>query len=142
MQTPEHAEFPAELGSLTPLAGWLGDRLSALAVDDEWRFALDLAVCEVATNIIRHALHEDSSRAFSVLFDTRDSDVCIVFTDAGDAFPLERLEAARRDRFCEISPLLESGRGLMIVISSVDYVGVVREKSQNITTIKKKIPMF
>jgi len=35
MQTPEHAEFPAELGSLTPLTGWLGDRLSALAVDDE-----------------------------------------------------------------------------------------------------------
>jgi serine/threonine-protein kinase RsbW len=111
MQTPEHTEFPAELGSLTPLAGWLGDRLSALAVDDEWRFALDLAVCEVATNIIRHALHEDASRTFSVEFVIRDHNVRVVFTDAGDAFPLERLEAARRDRFCEISPLLESGRG-------------------------------
>jgi serine/threonine-protein kinase RsbW len=111
MQTPEQAEFPAELGSLTPLAGWLEDRLSALAVDDEWRFALDLAVCEVATNIIRHALHEDASRTFSVEFVIRDHNVRVVFTDAGDAFPLERLEAARRDRFCEISPLLESGRG-------------------------------
>lgn len=111
MQTPVKAEFPAVLGSLTPLAGWLEARLSALPVDDEWRFALDLAVCEVATNIIRHALHEDASRTFSARFDIRDSDVCIVFTDAGDAFPLERLEAARRDRFCEISPLLESGRG-------------------------------
>lgn len=86
MQTPVQAEFPAVLGSLTPLAGWLEARLSALPVDDEWRFALDLAVCEVATNIIRHALHEDASRTFSVRFDIRDSDVCIVFTDAGDAF--------------------------------------------------------
>ena len=86
MQTPVQAEFPAVLGSLTPLAGWLEARLSALPVDDEWRFALDLAVCEVATNIIRHALHEDATRAFSVRFDIRDSDVCIVFTDAGDAF--------------------------------------------------------
>jgi len=83
MQTPVQAEFPAVLGSLTPLAGWLEARLSALPVDDEWRFALDLAVCEVATNIIRHALHEDATRAFSVRFDIRDSDVCIVFTDAG-----------------------------------------------------------
>lgn len=130
------------LGSLTPLAGWLEERLSALPVDDEWRFVLDLAVCEVTTNIIRHALHEDASRTFSVRFDIRDSDVCIVFTDAGDAFPQERLEAARREHFCEISPLLENGRGLMIVIHSVDHFGVLCEHNQNITTLKKKIQTF
>ena len=139
MPTPEHAEFPAELGSLMPLAGWLGDRLSALAVDDEWRFALDLAVCEVATNIIRHALHEDASRTFSVEFDIRDHNVRVVFTDAGDAFPLERLEAARRDRFCEISPLLESGRGLMLILLSVDRFSVERKADKNIATLDKKI---
>ena len=139
MQTPEHAEFPAELGSLTLLDGWLGDRLSALAVDDEWGFALDLAVCEVATNIIRHALHEDTSRAFSVEFDIRDHNVRVVFTDAGDAFPLERLEAARRDRFCEISPLLESGRGLMLILLSVDRFSVERKADKNIATLDKKI---
>ena len=139
MQTPEHAEFQAELGSLTLLAGWLGDRLSALAVDDEWRFALYLAVCEVATNIIRHALYEDASRAFSVEFDIRDHNVRVVFTDAGDAFPLERLEAARRDRFCEISPLLESGRGLMLILLSVDRFSVERKADKNIATLDKKI---
>lgn len=139
MQTPEHTEFPAELGSLTPLAGWLGDRLSELAVDDEWRFALDLAVCEVATNIIRHALHEDAARAFSVQFDVRDHNVRVVFTDAGDTFPLERLEAARRDRFCEISPLLESGRGLMLILLSVDRFSVERKADKNIAALEKKI---
>ncbi|QQE37757.1 ATP-binding protein [Enterobacter asburiae] len=139
MLTPEHAAFPAELGSLTPLAAWLGDRLSALAVDDEWRFALDLAVCEVATNIIRHALHEDAARAFSVQFDIRDHNVRVVFTDAGDAFPLERLEAARRDRFCEISPLLESGRGLMLILLSVDRFSVERKADKNIAALEKKI---
>lgn len=139
MQTPEHAEFPAALVSLTPLAGWLGDRLGALAVDDEWRFALDLAVCEAATNIIRHALHEDAERVFSVKFDIRDNNVCVVFTDAGDAFPLERLDAARRDRFCEISPLLESGRGLMLILLSVDRFSVERKAGKNIATLEKKI---
>ncbi|EOG8104225.1 ATP-binding protein [Enterobacter ludwigii] len=139
MQTPEYAEFPAELSSLTPLAGWLGERLSALAVDDEWRFALDLAVCEVATNIIRHSLHEDASRAFSVEFDIRDYTVRVVFTDAGDAFPLERLEDAKRKHFSELSPLLEKGRGLMIVIHSVDVFRVMPENNLNITTIEKQI---
>ncbi|MEZ0531828.1 ATP-binding protein [Enterobacter sp. KB-221C9] len=139
MQTPVQANFPAALVSLTPLAGWLGDRLGAFAVDDEWRFALDLAVCEVATNIIRHALHEDASRVFSVQFDIRDHNVCVIFTDAGDAFPLERLEAARRDRFCEISPLLESGRGLMLILLSVDRFSVERKAGKNIATLEKKV---
>ena len=107
MQTPVQAEFPAVLGSLTPLAGWLEAR--------------------------------SASRTFSVRFDIRDSDVCIVFTDAGDAFPLARLEAARRDRFCEISPLLESGRGLMLILLSVDRFSVERAAGENIATLEKKI---
>lgn len=139
MQTPEQAEFPAVLGSLKPLASWLEERLCALTVDDEWRFALDLAVCEVATNIIRHALHEDPSSAFRVRFDIRDSDVCLIFTDAGEAFPQERLDAARRDRFCETSPLLESGRGLMLILLSVDRFTMERVAGENIATLEKKI---
>lgn len=139
MQMPDHAEFPAAIDSLAPLAGWLEERLGTLAVDDEWRFAFDLAVCEAATNIIRYALHEDQSRVFSVRFDIRGNDVRVVFTDAGDAFPLERLEAARRNRFCEMSPLLESGRGLMLILLSVDRFSVERKSGENIATLEKKI---
>ena len=51
--------FPAELTSLSPLAEWLAQQMAPLPVADEWRFALDLAACETATNIIRYALHED-----------------------------------------------------------------------------------
>ena len=91
-------------------------------------------------NILTPAVRRlDASRTFSVRFDIRDSDVCIVFTDAGDAFPLARLEAARRDRFCEISPLLESGRGLMLILLSVDRFSVERAAGENIATLEKKI---
>ncbi|KJX37996.1 hypothetical protein SG71_05560 [Enterobacter chengduensis] len=61
------------------------------------------------------------------------------FTDAGDAFPLERLEAARRERFCEMSPLLESGRGLMLILLSLDRFTVERVAGENIATLEKKI---
>ncbi|UNA36027.1 ATP-binding protein [Klebsiella variicola subsp. variicola] len=58
--------FPAELTSLSPLAEWLAQRMAPLPVADEWRFALDLAACETATNIIRYALHEDRESRFGV----------------------------------------------------------------------------
>jgi serine/threonine-protein kinase RsbW len=45
-----------------------GSTNGAAAVGEEWRFALDLAVCETATNIIRYALHEDRQRVFRVEF--------------------------------------------------------------------------
>ncbi|MBL1729312.1 ATP-binding protein, partial [Klebsiella pneumoniae] len=51
--------FPAQLSSLSTLAAWLAQQMAPLSVGEEWRFALDLAVCETATNIIRYALHED-----------------------------------------------------------------------------------
>lgn len=56
--------FPAQLSSLSPLAAWLAQQMAPLSVGEEWRFALDLAVCETATNIIRYALHEDRQRVF------------------------------------------------------------------------------
>ncbi|CDL22070.1 FIG00731835: hypothetical protein [Klebsiella pneumoniae IS53] len=57
--------FPAQLSSLSTLAAWLAQQMAPLPVGEEWRFALDLAVCETATNIIRYALHEDRQRVFS-----------------------------------------------------------------------------
>lgn len=64
--------FPAELTSLSPLAEWLAQRMAPLPVADEWRFALDLAACETATNIIRYALHEDRESRFGVEFRVAD----------------------------------------------------------------------
>ena len=49
--------FPAELTSLSPLAEWLAQQMASLPVGEEWRFALDLAACETATNIIRYSQH-------------------------------------------------------------------------------------
>jgi serine/threonine-protein kinase RsbW len=79
--------FPAELTSLSPLAEWLAQQMAPLPVADEWRFALDLAACETATNIIRYALHEDRESRFGVEFRVADRRVTLRFTDAGKPFP-------------------------------------------------------
>lgn len=131
--------FTASLRSLTPLASWLESRMAGLPVEDEWRFSFDLAACEAATNIIRHALHEDDSRAFSAEFTATGEAVCLRFTDHGDAMPDGLIEAARLTDFEAMSPLMESGRGLKLILLCVDVYECSREADRNITTLIKKV---
>lgn len=80
--------FPATLTSVSPLAAWLERQMASLSVSDDWRFALDLAACETATNIIRHALHEDPERCFTVEFIVTVSDAALRLRTMAINFPL------------------------------------------------------
>lgn len=113
--------FPAELTSLSPLAEWLAQQMASLPVADEWRFALDLAACETATNIIRYALHEDRESSFGVEFRVADRRVTLRFTDA-ETFPAERTAMARGDEHFDVDPLAENGRGLRLILRAVDFL--------------------
>ena len=132
--------FPAELTSLSPLAEWLAQQMASLPVADEWRFALDLAACETATNIIRYALHEDRESRFGVEFRVADRRVTLRFTDAGETFPAERLAMARGDEHFDVDPLAESGRGLRLILRAVDYFNVETRAGENVTTLIKALP--
>lgn len=131
--------FPAELTSLSPLAEWLAQQMASLPVADEWRFALDLAACETATNIIRHAQHEDPERCFTVEFIVTVSDAALRFTDDGDKFPAERLAAVRDDATFDASLLAESGRGLKLILLYVDNFTVENIAGKNITVLEKRM---
>ena len=132
--------FPAELTSLSPLAEWLAQQMASLPVGEEWRFALDLAACETATNIIRYALHEDRESRFGVEFRVADRRVTLRFTDAGETFPAERLALARGDEHFDVDPLAESGRGLRLILRTVDYFNVETRAGENVTTLIKALP--
>ncbi|MEN4872975.1 ATP-binding protein [Kosakonia cowanii] len=130
--------FPASLTALSPLAEWLNAQMAALPVDEGWRFALDLAVCEVATNIIRHSLHEQAAATFSIAFAVGAQEVQLTFRDNGEPFPAERLLAAQRENGLEMAPDLESGRGMKLILLSVDSFNVQRQAGVNIATLCKK----
>lgn len=129
--------LPATLNSLSPLAAWLAHQMAPLPVSDEWRFAFDLAVCETATNIIRHALHEDKRCCFSVEFIVSVSGVRLRFTDAGDIFPTERLAEAHNNIILDANPFAESGRGLKLILLCVDSFTVENFAGNNYTTLEK-----
>ncbi|MGK9174693.1 ATP-binding protein [Yokenella regensburgei] len=132
--------FPATLTSLSRLAEWLTQQLAPLPVSDEWRFSVDLAACETATNIIRHALHEDGHSQFSVEFIQSEEAITLRFTDTGDPFPATRLAAAKEDSTFGADPFAESGRGLKLVLLSVDLFKVENTGGMNVTTLEKLMP--
>lgn len=115
--------------------------IGAAARREEWRFALDLAACETATNIIRHALHEDRQRVFRVEFIAAEDRVTLRFIDAGEGFPAERLALARSDERFDVDPLAESGRGLRLILRAVDYFNVETRAGENVTTLIKRCRM-
>ncbi|MBC0855539.1 MULTISPECIES: ATP-binding protein [Pantoea] len=131
--------LPATLTSLARLAEWLAEKMEALPVNDEWRFSLDLAACETATNIIRHALNEDSHRRFTVEFIASDISITLRFMDEGSVFPAERLQAARCDAFSDQTITQESGRGLKLILWYVDKFRIEYSAGKNITLLEKSL---
>ncbi|ELY4608457.1 ATP-binding protein [Cronobacter turicensis] len=115
--------LPARLDALGPLADALAHFMVSLPVDDNWRFAFDLAVCEAAANVIRHALEETPTREFTVEFQHDDAGACVTFTDNGNAIPDGKLDAARDCAQDDDTALMsEGGRGLMLIFACVDEV--------------------
>ncbi|WP_312686811.1 ATP-binding protein [Kosakonia sp.] len=135
---PSSITLPASADSLGPLAAWLQDHMALLPVDETWCFALDLAVCEAAANVIHHALAAEPGRTFTVNFHREEQGVRVALMDAGLAFPAASLYKAQRKIGSDEELDLESGRGLMLILQSVDRFSVAREGDRNITTLVKK----
>ncbi|EAQ4583771.1 ATP-binding protein [Salmonella enterica] len=130
--------LPAQLASLSLMAEWLAQKTSSLPVSEEWRFALDLAASETATNIIRYALHEDEQCNFTVEFIVSGQSVILRFTDTGDTFPAERLAAAIDKPLFDADLLAESGRGVKLIFLYVDTFTVENREGKNVTILEKR----
>ncbi|ELY6244390.1 ATP-binding protein [Cronobacter universalis] len=130
--------LPARLDALGPLADALAQFMAPLPVDDGWRFAFDLAVCEAAANVIRHALEETPARHFTVEFHRDDVSAWVKLADDGNAIPDDRLDAARDCAQDDDAALMsEGGRGLMLIYACVDEVDY-RAGQINSLTLRKR----
>ncbi|EOB9993108.1 ATP-binding protein [Cronobacter sakazakii] len=130
--------LPARLDALGPLADALAQFMAPLPVDDGWRFEFDLAVCEAAANVIRHALNETPERMFSVEFQHNQTFAQAIFTDNGNAIPDGKLEAARDCAQDDETALMsEGGRGLMLIVACVDDVDYRAGQINRLTLCKR-----
>ncbi|QHM71023.1 ATP-binding protein [Mixta intestinalis] len=135
--------LPATLNSLPLLGERLRQFLAPRQLAESWIFMLDLALCEAATNIIRHGYREDKTKSYGVTFSGDDRQVTVTLYDTGQPIPSALLQAAinaAEPEVEDIDRLLESGRGLRLIYDCVDEVGYQQQGNANLMTLRKNLP--
>ncbi len=143
----EHAQerelqLPATINSLTTLGNALRQFLAALQVNEAWTYPLDLALCEAASNIIRHGYHDDPAAHYRVRFRHDGGAVTVDLYDSGVPVPEEKRQppAIDPDAPIDLESLSEGGRGMQLIFSGVDRVSYRQGEDENQLTLVKNLP--
>lgn len=138
----QELQLPATYNSLTTLGLALRHYLAAFNLDESWVYSLDLAVCEAATNIIRHGYHDKSGPGYQAHFSHDATAITVTLCDSGLPVPETQLKpsASPRDDEIDIDTLSESGRGMQLIYSCVDRVSYLRSGSKNQLSLIKTLP--
>jgi len=97
----------------------------------EKRFALEIAVVEIATNIVEHTHRAEGTtgRRYQLTLDADASAFTAVFSDNGMPVDIDLSTVTMADVDDE------SGRGLALAIAALDSLDYKRENGRNIWTL-------
>jgi len=97
----------------------------------ETRFALELAVVEIATNIVTHTERAEGSagRRYQLTLDADAATLTAVFADNGMPADIDLSTVTMAD------PDDEGGRGLALAIAALDSLDYSRVNGRNIWTL-------
>lgn len=116
------------------LSKWVDHFADEAGMSSERRVNFQVALEELATNVIRHAYRESGADLFSVTLTREDEEVVAVVTDEGPAFnPLERPPVETRAPF-EDRPI--GGLGILLVRELIDSIDYRREGRRNVLTLR------
>ncbi len=135
--------LPATLNSLPLLGERLRQFLAPRQLAESWIFMLDLALCEAATNIIRHGYRQDKGESYHVTFSADARQVIVTLRDEGQPIPPALLQAAASGGQPEpaaLAELAESGRGLRLIYDCVDEVSYQQQGAANLMILRKNLP--
>lgn len=132
----------ATINSLTTLGVALRQFLAALPVNEAWIYPLDLALCEAASNIIRHGYHDDASARYRVCFSHDGRAVTVTLYDSGVPVPEDKRQppVIDPDAPLTLESLSEGGRGMQLIFSGVDRVSYHQGETENQLTLVKTLP--
>jgi len=125
-------EFAATIDSIEVVQAEFDAWWSALGETKiETRFAFELAVVEIATNIVEHTRRAEGSsgRRYELTLDATDGSVTAVFSDNGMPADIDLSTVTMADVEDE------SGRGLAIAIAALDSLEYERANGRNIWTL-------
>lgn len=134
---PEELVLANDLSELSRLSAWVERMGPELNLPEAIVFAVDLAMEEMVTNVIKYA-YADVSDLHIVIRGVREGDeLVLVIEDQGPRFNPLTAEAPDMDQTLDEMEI--GGRGLVLVRRIMDDLSYERRGNRNIFTMKKKL---
>ncbi|HEX4285323.1 MAG TPA: ATP-binding protein [Terracidiphilus sp.] len=113
-------QLTSSLDELARVAGWIGELAAEFDIEDETRFAIELCLEEVLSNIVRHGYRNQAGSAITVDFECADRSLLFVVEDNAPPFaPLEPADAIAET----LEAITPGGQGLRLLYR---FAGAVR----------------
>jgi serine/threonine-protein kinase RsbW len=100
-------------------------------------YALNLALDEVVTNVVRHGFDDPSGQELQAQVTIRGEDLTTVVIDPGRAF--NPLDVAPPDLNAPLAERALGGLGVHLVRSLMDSVEYRRDNGKNVLTMRKRV---
>jgi len=126
-----------ELSEMTVVQEKLNQYYDFHNFSENVRFAIDLAMDEIITNIISYAFEPGTSHPIYIDLDIKDNYLIILIKD--DGVPFNPLEAKEPDFDIPLSDRTIGGLGIFLTKKNMDEVHYEFNKPYNCLTLKKKI---
>jgi serine/threonine-protein kinase RsbW len=126
-------DLTSELTSLDRARRWVGDRASAADCDQQTVFAVQLALTETLSNVVRHAYRGEPGHRIRVEMAVDPARVRLRVTDWGEPFDVETFEPVSLD------VPREGGYGVHLIRTLMDEVAY--DTSQTGVTVVNLVRM-
>jgi len=126
--------FPARLDQLSIIGDFVTESASAMDVDDQDLFAIQMAVDEAATNIVLHGYSEAGQEGFFWIGCWKEgSDFVVQLRDRGR--PFDPSEVPEPDLHAPLEERQEGGLGIFLMRRLMDQVDFATEGEENVLTM-------
>ena len=125
--------LPAVLDSLSRLRAYAKEAAAGAGIDDQRSYQLQLAVDEIATNIITHGYEEQGlTGEIVVALDQTDRELTVILEDTGVAFdPRDRSLPTAEDLEKPLDDREIGGLGIFLALAGVDRFDYQRSNNVN-----------
>lgn len=133
--------FPAVLDSLAGLRRFARDAAAAAGVDEAKSYQLQLAVDEIATNIVSYGYRNaGASSLVTIRSEVRDDRLVVTLEDTAPAFdPRDKSLPEAEDLEQPLEERGIGGLGIFLAVNGVDRFDYRREGDRNLNIFEVKV---
>jgi serine/threonine-protein kinase RsbW len=135
----EERSLPAVLDSLGEIRRYVKEAADRAGIDEARAYQLQLAVDEIATNIILYGYKDDASAVISIGSEMNADELVITLKDQAVAFDPRTMQMPEAEDLAR--PLEErkiGGLGIFLAVQGVDRFDYHREDGSNVNVFEVK----